>query len=360
MAIRAATFGSVCASLLGLLAVLELGTRLAVDLEDLSPTKVSDVDPEQALSFVPGLTRSYRSSEFTFTVSYNRHGRRDVEWTSATLADPRNILMIGDSMVLGNAVDAQRTIPSQLEARLAEIGPPREVFNFGGPAGGPPQYEQLLRIAIDSGIGARVVVVGIFVGNDFYPAVLRPMPTVVHPPAAVPWNRSALLEVVRRRVAQSSRGVGWLLRFGTLTGIPVYDTGGSQIFLREPSPAQLELFDRILDHVGAMKDLCTGGGRELFAVLIPNRIQVENHRELTNDRFDPTAPNRRISEYCRRRSIACLDLLPALLEANARGAPLYFPIDRHLTPAGYKVAADAIFEFLGSVGALREPGGRRL
>ena len=119
------------------------------------------------------------------------------------------------------------------------------------------------------------------------------------------------------------------------------------MYLRKHTEKQAALFRDILSHVGKMKDACDQTGRDLYAVLIPNKIQVENTSDLTNDVFDAEKPNRLISEYCAEIGIPCLDLLPVMAAAQARGAgPLYFPIDRHFTPTGYSLAADAIFDFL--------------
>lgn len=89
--------------------------------------------------------------------------------------------------------------------------------------------------------------------------------------------------------------------------------------------------------------------------MIPNKIQVENTRELTDSIFDAAKPNRLISEYCAEIGLPCLDLLPVMADAHAQGGgPLYFPIDRHFTPKGYALAADALFDFLVRSGALHE------
>jgi hypothetical protein len=52
-------------------------------------------------------------------------------------------------------------------------------------------------------------------------------------------------------------------------------------------------------------------------------------------------------EYCAERGLPCLDLLPVVTSAHESGADaLYYAIDRHFTPNGMKLVADAIYEFL--------------
>jgi hypothetical protein len=198
-------------------------------------------------------------------VSFNQHRRRDVDWSADTLADPRNILFIGDSMVLGNAVNFEWTMPTLLEKRIAEVEAPREVYNFGMPGGGPPQYLQMMEDAFETGFEARVVLVGIFIGNDFYPNVLRPwkLQHRTRPPSKP--KGSVLYQILKRRIAQSPRTVGWALTFGRLTGTSVYNTSGSYVYLRQQTEKQEAMFQEILGHVGKLKDACDQSGRDLYA-----------------------------------------------------------------------------------------------
>src|SRR5262249_26524668 len=155
-----------------------------------------------------------------FEAHFNSFGRRDVEWSPAVVADPGNVLFIGDSFAFGVGVEHEQTIPSQLEARFAKAGHPLEVMNFGMPGNGaPPTYALLLDDAIAKGFGARTVVVAIFVGNDFYPSVLD---AVESKPAVPPraesdddgdsWlSRWRTLQLLKLRVSRSARLVGWTL-----------------------------------------------------------------------------------------------------------------------------------------------------
>ena len=343
-------------SLLATLAVLEIGVRWLVDFERQQPLVIYDVDHEGGgLSFLPGHSRRYESSEFRFEARYNAFGRRDVEWAPAAIADPSSVLFIGDSFAFGVGVDHEETIPSQLEARFAAAGHPVEVMNFGMPGNGaPPSYAMLLDDAIAKGFAARSVVVAIFVGNDFYPSVLdwrpsrasgrAPAAPATAPPLLSHWKT---LEFLKLRVSQSARLVGWALTAGRLLGVSLYDSAGTYIFLRERTPAQEALFREILGYLGAMNARCRESGRRLFVAIFPNRIQVENREALTSGVYDPERPHRDVLAYCREQGIPCLDLLPVLSEAWQRdGEPLFFPIDRHLDPRGYRLASDAIAAFL--------------
>jgi lysophospholipase L1-like esterase len=341
--------------------------RALVDLAPQRPLGIHDVDhANRGLSFLPYHQRRYETSEFSFLASYNRFGRRDVEWPTRVVADPSSILFVGDSFVYGIGADHEGTLPSLLEARAARDREPREVMNFGMPAGAPPGYAFLLEDAFAKGFRAGTVVAGVFTGNDFYPGVLREFSEPAsgagprEPEAAPPQRRgprSALLELLRLRASQSARLVGLTLTLGRWLGIPVYDSAGAYVYLRERTPEQEAVFQAILSHLGRAHAACRAEGRRFFIVGFPNRIQVENRAELTNAIYDAERPGRDVLAYCRAHGIPCLDLLPELTRAHREtGAPLFFPIDRHFNAEGYRVAADAIYAFLRGHGVFGGAG----
>jgi lysophospholipase L1-like esterase len=354
-----ANLALLAASLAITLIGIEAGVRGLVDFARHQPLHIYDVDhSRRGLAFLPDRSRRYESKEFAFDAHYNAFGRRDVAWPPEVVADPRSVLYIGDSFAYGVGVDHPGTIPSRLEARFAEAGRPTEVMNFGMPGNGaPPGYATLLDDAIDRGFAARTVVVSIFVGNDFYPSVLTATgggepPRAARPDTTSPLRHWKSFQFLKLRVSQSARLVGWVLAAGSWLGVTLYDSAGTYIFLRDQTPEQTAMFRQILAHVGAMKASCDRSGRRLFAVIFPNRIQVENHDVLSSSVYDAARPHRDILDYCSEIGIECLDLLPVLGEAWERDhQPVYFPIDRHLNPHGYQLSADAIATFLLAEGA---------
>jgi len=347
----ALAFGALVAFLMA-----EVGVRLFVDFQALQPGRVLGIDPEHPTAFLPGVSHRYQTEEFDYTVRFNRFGRRDVEWDAAAIANPANILFIGDSFVLGNGLEHEQAIPTQLERLLGDGGVEPEVFNFGLPGGGPREYARLLAEALEQGFAASTVVVMLFVGNDFYPAVIddpvfdvdrrkeliRKRESAPDPPMT-----SHLVKFVRVRLSQSTTAVSWALRLGNLLGRSLYSSPSTYVFQRELTPAQQQTLDTILDSVGVMKRSANDAGRQLFLVTLPNRIQVENAAALTNATMDAHAPNLRIAQVCATLEVECLDLLPLLQEeAGKFDEVLYYPVDRHLTPAGAELAATAIAEFL--------------
>jgi hypothetical protein len=343
--------------LFGLLA-FELGVRAFVDLGRWKPIPVHDVDLARRIAFLPGSERVYETAEFRYTLKTNRFGRRDREWSEADLADPGALLFIGDSFVMGASVEEEHAIPTLLEDWLRRRGTPHEVLNFGMAATGLPHYVEILKDALQIGVKAHSVLVGVFVGNDFQPDSIAPAQAPAPAdarPASPPRFRSALLDFLRLRVSNSTRFVGLMLELDRRLGIRLYTTPSSYIFLRDPPREQAEIFERILARLGEIQEICAREGRDLYVVLFPNKIQVENRESLSSSVYDPEKPNRRIAEYCASRGIRCWDQLPVLVDAYRRGGrELYFPVDRHLTETGNRIAADAIAGWLERTPAFEE------
>ncbi len=343
-------------ALLATLAALELGVRLLVDMNAQQPLGVRDVNLQTKLSFLPNRTRTYETEEFRFTVSTNRFGRRDIDWTPTTLADPQNLLIIGDSFVLGNAVENESTIPSQLEAIYAEAGRPVEVFNFGMPGAAITQYKLNLEEALGLGVKARTVLINIFVGNDFDPNYLPSTRKALDnsPEQAKPRDsswlpRSSLLRFAKARASQSPRLVGYLLKIGQLIGVRLYSTPAAYVFFRQQTPEQEANFRRMLEVISEIKNLCDTHNRDLFVIAFPNRIQVENREDLSSAAYEAEKPNRLILEYCAEIGVRCLDLLPAMASEYERTQqPLFYPVDRHPNEKGYRLAAEAIAGFVAN------------
>jgi len=109
---------------------------------------------------------------------------------------------------------------------------------------------------------------------------------------------------------------------------------------------------RLVDFLQA--DVASRGGRLVVAVA-PSPAQVypavwaENigRRNPKGEGLDPSYPDRRLGEYCRRRGVGFIDLLTPLRERGRTDPYLYFPINLHWTAAGHAVAAAAIARGLG-------------
>ena len=60
------------------------------------------------------------------------------------------------------------------------------------------------------------------------------------------------------------------------------------------------------------------------------------------DEYDLDLPNRSFAEQLARRGIETVDTLPLLRDAIADGRAVYGSVDRHLSPEGHAVVAEAV------------------
>jgi hypothetical protein len=66
---------------------------------------------------------------------------------------------------------------------------------------------------------------------------------------------------------------------------------------------------------------------------------------IAREKPDPDVTDR-LDGYCREREIPCLDFGPGLREAEGRGDPVHLVGDPHLAPAGQRILAAALLDFL--------------
>ncbi len=349
----------VLASLTLTLGVLEAALHLFAGAPQVRG--LHNVAPDD-LSFEPNSTGRYVSTEFAYSLIANAFGRRDRNWTREDLERADNILFIGDSFVMGHGVSEESTIPSLMETIAQTPGPPKEVFNFG--MGGEialPEYKALMLQAFGLGIQAKTVVVGIFVGNDFssdriaIDAANR-TPTVEPAPVneePAPTRELAdfvtslkLYTFVKDRTLSSPTLTGQLLTLGDWTGVNLYHSGSSYLFLKTPPDRERQFFQSQLDIMLDMNEIAVAHGRDILFVVFPNKVQVENYESLKTTFFQPDKPNEAIRTFCEQHTLRCLDLLPPLRARYLTEGPLYFPLDRHLNPRGNDISARLILEFV--------------
>jgi hypothetical protein len=286
------------------------------------------------------------------------------------MKDPCNIVFIGDSFVFGYGVNDADTVPTLLERELEEQGKKLEVFNFGG---GEDffGYRFLTREAIEMGIHAKTILIGIFLGNDFIcPCSNKEEPVVKD--GQVLWRPvdrgagrakslsrghirtpeladSAFYQFLKVRISSSPLFTGLLFRIGKSLHREIYPTSTGYIFLRDWTKDQEALFYSFLNQSLDIAKIASENERDVVFVIFPNKAQVENAADLTSSIYDADLPDKRILDFCDQHGLRCLDLLPPLRSAYDRGhRPLYFSADRHLNAQGNRLAAAAVSEYLRS------------
>jgi hypothetical protein len=332
---------NMCLFLIAVFVALALGEIAARIYNSFFGYKLYNVVPAKSISFLPNSQALYKTQEFEFILKTNSFGRRDREWSQNTLADPESVLLIGDSMVLGYGLKEDQTIPDLLEQFFRTAGREKEVFNFGMPGDiSIAQYEQMLNEALKSGINARTVILAIFLGNDFN----DPEKTNSHKSLI---SRCVIYQLIKHRLASSPAITGYILRTGNMLHIDTYDSPESFIFKKNPTPAQNDLFYSILSRLNNIQAICKDNGRNLYVVIVPTKLQVENRRDLNSADYNASIPNEKILQFCNQNRLRCLDLYPIFVSySEEKKGILFFPMDRHLNQLGARIAAHAIYDNL--------------
>lgn len=349
-------------------------------------------------------------NEFAAEVRINARGLRDREIGYDNPSGALRILSLADSFGEALQVDLAATYHKQLETRLAEsLARPVEVINAGVGGWGTDQ-EAIFYVAEGFRYEPDIVLLAFFVRNDavnnygpleiarnsgsqqkeFFS--LSPTGELIPPPVQETPVAGAQLEAAFRPDRQTDREERPLLlpladtlwrnsalyRFlmPYLRDIPpvlktVGPSGilGGEAVIRARHPALAVPFlvyqtppDRRFEAawslteaiITRLRDEVERRGAILAVVIIsaPEQLdpaQMEKifaaHPEMT---WDAAAPNRRLNAFLEAQNIPHLDLLPVFRQAAAQpnAPPLHFRHDQHWTPAGHRLAAGAIEQFL--------------
>lgn len=245
----------------------------------------------------------------------------------------KTVLWLGDSYTFGQGVDYEESFVGMI---AADSEPGVRHVNAGVCGYGPVQYRQLLDHFIEVELPFDVVVVVLFLGNDFHDCS---------------WSKDVPVEGgliggrggLKTWIKQSSH----LYRFAAATY--------HRIAKDTPNP-----YKQTLDQLATptswrdgpmagheerfrkeLSELATRTDRPVRFVVIPTEVAVTWSREgrLAED-YDPLLPVKRTAAALEGQEV--LDLLGAL--ARSDPGELFFRFDGHFNPFGSRVAADAIEE----------------
>ncbi len=346
-------------------------------------------------------------AEFEAEVRINARGLRDREIGYDNPDGAFRVLSLADSFGEALQVNLDETYHKQLEAQLAEsMGQPVEVLNAGVGGWGTDQ-EAIFYLAEGFRYEPEVVLLAFFVRNDavnnFGPLelernggvqqkqffTLSPAGELIPPPleagetaqpapqsepsekpaligaADTLWQYSALYRFLVPYLRDIPPVVQQLGPSGILGGEAVVRAGHPTtpipfFVYREPADDQFELAWKLTEAIiAALRDEVENRGAKLAVVLIgaPEQVYSEEwkktvagHPNMQLYNWDLNAPNRRLTRFLSQEGIPHLDLLPVFRQAAEKPntPPLHFQHDQHWTPAGHKLAAEAIHEFLAN------------
>lgn len=313
----------------------------------------------------------------------------DGEWTVTTVPFPgnpqlglrddgiepearRKVFALGDSFTFGFGVNDDQVWHEVLER---EYGSEVDIFNLRAIGNSVvdirnmyPLYKE--RIAHDT------VFLCIYLGNEFIDARISTSPNVVVVPVegdVVPSNsrtQGKLFSQIKSH-SYTARLVKYLfLSQWTKLGYYNLDTR-REVYQPEGSPfvftidyeenilvrtCEQEYSTEMEEGVTAFRRalaelvlLARHDGKQIYAFVFPFKEQVYweqwVHRLEEPGRYERLKPNRIVGEALESQGVAFYDLTDDLIEAG-RERVLYWPIDSHWNPAGNRLAAELVHEWL--------------
>jgi hypothetical protein len=250
-------------------------------------------------------------------------------------------LVLGDSFTFGMGVEYEESFVSVVSE---ELDGRFHFANTAVPGYGPSQYRAILRHLLDTGMEPRLLLVGVFLGNDFQDCLWNKDVPVED---GVLGSEPGLRSIIKRNlhlyrllsrayhILLSDRGYIW--QVGTELYSPEeWRSGGMQ----RAAPALRAEFEEIGLLVREREI-------PLLAAIIPTAAAVEAAagRKLDGMRaLDYALPARRLIEIFEELEITYVDF--TLPFAATGAAANYFAHDRHLNQHGHRIAAREILQHM--------------
>jgi hypothetical protein len=386
--LRIATF--VLIQLLLLVLVVEVGLRvLKPSHEGLArllyiPAVESDFDEVETLPDLLNRTiLGFKPYEDVFGFIRNSRGLRTPEYTFEKKGGTVRVIVIGDSFAFSSGgIPHSDCWPTLLEKELERGSPhPVELITLAAPGIGP-LFERRLWQVEGSRLDADVLLLQLFVGNDFTDNYKMPLRRNVPTAAA----RVSLTARLVRNLGRVLGAGGSDLRAGMGMEAPAsgeaaprggyelpeyrrHYEGRRPMFTwerlmqvqaqrarlcdRSDHEAFVHLFSRVAVVVEDFRDEVEAAGVDFHVVVIPDRFQinVEERAEIfarldmRDEDFDWDKPQRAFRSFFENKGISYLDLLPAFREASRR-EPMYATDNTHWNIAGNAFGAREIGAWL--------------
>jgi lysophospholipase L1-like esterase len=322
-------------------------------------------DPPRGYRLTPGFRgRMTNRVEYDTEVAINRMGLRgpDVE---PLIPGGARILVLGDSFAFGVGAEQEESYPARLEEILRNRGARVQVLNAGTPGYSVPDAVTWF-LAHGKALDPDVVLLTVFTGNDLQDAAPGGPRIVVKDGHLVPAGKkrrpialwfnqrshlfsllksSALARPVRRLLGRPEAFEEWVIR----TEMDLYTMD---------SPSGLAVQGAAVTKRAVAGLVRSAGRTRVVAVIVPSLLQVDpalwkatlGRLDLDPSKHDQDRTTRIFREMFERQGIPALDLSGPFREAIASGERIYLPIDRHLTPQGYRRMAREVAEFLEGTG----------
>lgn len=327
--------------------------------------------PSDTLPFAlkPNTKAYFRTPEFNVSISINAQGYRGKPFQFAKENQVR-ILAIGDSFTFGHGVNDNETYASYLEELM---GNSVEVINAGYVSGYSPDTYYLYLKTFGLALKPDIILVGFFVGNDIDSPFSDDNEWVQVDEQNLPLKINSGYSVVengyRINRYQKFRYKWPLLRNSNLFQLimdrvePLWsqssffhshervqpDLNAFANIYRPKYPKRTQiLLQQVQRLLLEMHKLAQQHSSQLLPILIPELGQIDP-KTIPNfisqpEQLDLDKPQRLLTDFFQRHQISYIDLLP-ILRAHS-DQQTYFREDRHWTPTGHRLAAEAIADYL--------------
>ncbi len=273
-----------------------------------------------------------KTGEYDYHHKHNSAGLRDVEHALIKPQGTFRVLGLGDSFTAGWGAAYEETYLRRAEAELnARDGEhPRIEFIKAGVNGYFPATQRMLLENYGLKYRPDLVVVG-FVPNDV-------LDTWIGVDAVVVSKQGWLTS----RDATELGGLGtWLFVNSHVARIPLqalargkrrlsYDDWTTTLY--RPDEKAERAWQELLEEYDRMDRAIRQSGGRLIVFYIPANPPLTAMHEY---------PEQRLAAWAASRNVEFVSALPAM-RAAAAGQRLYWPIDGHCTPAGYRVLAEVL------------------
>lgn len=317
-----------------------------------------------------------RDVETNWDITYysNSQGLRDEEYSAAKPAGTIRVVVIGDSFTFGQGCQRGEIFPDVLEARLNAAGHHAQVINVSHVGIGPESYFVLLQ-SVALKYRPDVVVLNTF-GNDASEVRQSPLPNRMVKSLSHSSPLFVLLRALRYRTSAQAQGDFWttveaqakdksaagatrLANFRKEHGsapnnlVAALVSDPEEVARWIDTPVDGAGWSQFQDYVGAMASICRTHGIKFVIGIIPDGAQVDPHQLSMRQKFGVPLRDgvltesgnfqQLVHEYATAKGIMCFD---PLAKFRAVGAGLYFDSDLHWSPAGHKLYADLLADYL--------------
>lgn len=340
---------------------------LRVFSRDESPLSMDiyQLDQQGVLVLRPGITRRHLISEWNVTVAINAEGLRD---RPSPVSDQRGrILALGDSFAFGWGVELPEAYLYIAEESLRQDG--FRVVKAGIPGTGTSDQALWLR-HYGERYAPRLVIVSLFVGNDFVDVQMGGFPgqftikdgLMVKRSLDGP-ERGAVVREMKEKIKRSSvlaQKLAQAVWYFQNTYFAPQDRPNpglnardrwlwefAKVHLRQPPPETMRAFELTLASLDDIHRWCRQHQASMLLLVIPRSMQIYDWElskwkeafQLKDGDLDLDKPQRVLADWAAENQVAILDLLPDFrsYQKTHPEERLYFYPNGHMNRNGHRL-----------------------